>query len=122
MDSFLFENRTKILGALTTAVAGLLSMIAMQMFDATATAPALLSPQTLRWLVIILSLANLMLGGTTIAVGFSNTTAERVAASKATTATARAETAQQVVLALNAGPATQPIPVVPISPPIQPPS
>jgi len=98
------DHKTKILGTLTTLVAGLLSLIALGMFDATATDPALLSSMTIRWLTIICSLLNMVLGGGTIAAGLSNSTRERIAASKATVATAQSATAQAMENALNTEP------------------
>lgn len=100
----LFDNKVKILGSLATLVAGLLSLIALGMFDGSATEPALLESTTIRWMTIILSLLNLLLGGSTVAAGVSNTTKERVAASAATIAVAKAETAQAMETAIHASP------------------
>ena len=101
---FLADNKTKILGTLTTVVAALLSMIALGMFNADANSPALLEPLTIRWMTIILSLLNVALGGGTVAAGLSNTTKERVAASAATVAVAEATTATAMETALNTEP------------------
>jgi hypothetical protein len=84
----LFDNKVKILGTLTTVVATLLGMIALKMFDADGTTPALLEPLTLRWWTIGLTLLNVVLGGGTTAAGFSNGTKIKVAEAQAKTATA----------------------------------
>lgn len=86
--SYWTDNRTKILGTATTIVAGLLSMIALGMFDANAESPALLAPLTVRWLTIVLSVLNMALGGGTVAVGVANASNVRVAEAKAVVATA----------------------------------
>ena len=88
LSQFLADNRTKILGTATTLVAGVLGMIALGMFDATATSAALLSPFAIRWITVVLTLANLLLGGGTIAVGVANASNVRVAEANATVATA----------------------------------
>lgn len=106
----LADNKTKILGTLTTVVASLLSMIALGMFNADAASPALLDPLTVRWMTIILSLLNVALGGGTVAAGISNSTREKVAASAATVAVAKAETAQAMETAiLTPSPIHQPV-------------
>jgi hypothetical protein len=84
----LVDNKTKILGTLTTIVASLLSMIALGMFAADASSPALLEPLTIRWMTIFLSLLNIALGGGTIAAGIANTTSTKVAEAKAQVASA----------------------------------
>jgi hypothetical protein len=85
---WLTENKTKILGTLSTIVAALLSMIAMGMFAATATMPALIDEGPMRWMTIGLSLLNVALGGGTIAAGVANTHAVRIEEAKAEVATA----------------------------------
>ena len=85
---FWTNNRVKILGSLATLVAGMLSLIALGMFNGSETEPALLDPVTIRWMTIVLSLLNLLLGGSTVAAGVSNTTKERIAVAQAKTATA----------------------------------
>jgi hypothetical protein len=98
---FIFDNKVKILGSLATLVAGLLSMIALGMFNGSPTEPALLESVTIRWMTIILSLLNLLLGGGTVAAGLSNTTKIRVAEAEATVAVAKASTAAVIESALN---------------------
>jgi hypothetical protein len=83
-----FDNKVKILGTLTTVVATLLGMIALKMFDADATSPALLEPITIRWWTIFLTLLNVVLGGGTAAAGFSNGTRVKVEEARAEVATA----------------------------------
>jgi len=102
--TFWTDNKTKILGTLTTVVAALLSMIALGMFNADASSPALLEPLTIRWMTIVLSLLNVALGGGTVAAGLSNTTRERVAASAARIEEAKATTAVVIENALNTQP------------------
>jgi hypothetical protein len=100
-NEFLKDHKTKLLGTLTTVIATLLSMIALGMFDADMTSPALLEPTTVKWMTVVLSLLNVVLGGGTVAAGLSNTTQERVAASAATIEVAKAEQAQAMEVALN---------------------
>lgn len=85
---WLADNKTKTLGTLTTVVATLLGMIALKMFDADANSPALLEPITLRWWTIFLTLLNVVLGGGTVAAGFSNGSRIKIAEAKAEVATA----------------------------------
>jgi hypothetical protein len=84
---FITENRTKLLGTATTLVAGILGMIASGMFD------DLLTEIAIKWMAVLLSIANIVLGGSTIATGFANTTRERVATAAATVEVAKANTA-----------------------------
>jgi hypothetical protein len=101
---FMTDNKTKILGTLTTVVAGLLSMIALGMFNGSPTEPPLLESFTLRWMTVVLSLLNMVLGGGTIAAGVANTTKERVATAAATVAVAEARTAASMETAIHATP------------------
>lgn len=111
--AWLDENKTKIIGTLATIVAALLSMIALGMFDKTADDPtALMSPHALRWLTVWLSLANVLLGGSTVAAGVSNTKQMRVAQAQADLAQAQAVTATQVAAAINTPPPPTPVPVI----------
>lgn len=92
---FITEHKVKILGALSTVVAGLLGMIALKMFDGNPTAvppvAALLGDVTIRWMTVILTIANMLLGGGTIAAGTVNSTKIRVAEAKAEVANAMVE-------------------------------
>ena len=109
------ENRTKILGTAATVVAGTLSMISLGMFGSNGTEPALLEPVTIRWMTVVLSLLNMVLAGGTVAVGFSNTTAERIASAAARVEVAKADTAAAMETAL-----LSPSPVAPTAPPASP--
>jgi predicted tellurium resistance membrane protein TerC len=94
MMTWLADNKTKLLGTLTTIVAAVLAMIALGMFDKTADDVALIAPHQLRWLTVILSILNVTLGGGTIAAGVANSGNVRVEEAKARVATAM-ETAIQ---------------------------
>lgn len=103
------DNRTKLLGAITTLLSTLTGMIASGMFE------GLMEPTSIRWIGIMATLLGVVVGGGTVAVGFSNTTREHIADAAATAAVAKAEGAQQMVVALNAPSPAQPIHVVPVT-------
>lgn len=67
------ENKTKILGIATSVQATLSGLIAAGAFM------DLLTPVAIGWLGIAVALAGAVFGVTTVGVGFSNTTRERVA-------------------------------------------
>lgn len=91
------ENKVKVLGSLTVLVAFLLGAISLGQFGPTADSPALLDPITVRWMALILGGLNVLLGGGTVAAGFSNSATVKVEQAKATQASA-------MVTAINATP------------------
>jgi hypothetical protein len=68
------NNWTKILGTVTTMLTTLMTLIASGAFE------GLLDPSIIRWLGI----AGMLVGSATVGVGFSNSTAEKVAKSMET--------------------------------------
>lgn len=82
------ENRTKILGAVVSAVGYISAGLAAGMFM------GLLQPTAIQWVGIACGLALAILGHWTSAVGFSNTTKERVAAANAEEVVALKDIAQ----------------------------
>ena len=95
------DNRTKLLGSITTLLSTLTGMIASGMFE------GLMEPTAIRWVGIIATLVGVVVGGGTVAVGFSNTTQERIAQADATVAVAQAQTAVAMTDALNTVPPAQ---------------
>jgi Na+/melibiose symporter-like transporter len=93
--TFWSENKTKILGAAASVVGYISAGIAAGMFM------GLLEPTTVQWLGIGCGAAIAVLGHFTSAVGFSNTTKERVAQSQATVEVAKAHQAEAMVEAIN---------------------
>lgn len=67
--SWITDNITKILGAISTVIATLMTMIASGVFD------GLLDPKDIRWLGIFGMLVSAAITG----VGFNNSSKERVA-------------------------------------------
>jgi len=91
---WVLDNRTKLLGSVTVVLSSLVSLAAAGQLE------GLIAPVAIQWLGV----ANVIIGALTGAVGFSNTTKERVAASQATVAVAKAETAAAMETAINATP------------------
>lgn len=76
--NFWDQNGTKILGALTAVLGTLASLIAAGAFK------ELLSPASIGWLNIFVSLSTAAVGGATMARGFNNSAQEKVAAAMET--------------------------------------
>jgi hypothetical protein len=73
MNNFFSEHGTKIYGAITSFLGALATLITTGAFD------GLMTDAGVRWLGIVVSLFTALLGGMTVARGFTNTTAVRVA-------------------------------------------
>ena len=85
------EHRTKWLGGIAGTWATLIFLKDQGMLEGLATA------EQLKWLAVV----NMVAGFWTAKVGWSNTTAERIAQSNATNATAEATTAAKIDAALH---------------------
>jgi hypothetical protein len=85
------EHRTKVLGFAATTSATLILARDTGLLEGLAT------PEHLKYLALL----NLLLGAWTARVGYANTTAERIAQSNATIATAEATTASKMDDALH---------------------